>query len=56
MKENAEMVLRYGYAWREKVADEVHFVWATLPWYKRTFWTLRGKKPADRTTLIKELQ
>lgn len=50
-----EMTLRHGYAWREKTADEILRVWAALPWYKRVFWTLRGKKPGSREELIQQL-
>ena len=55
MTENTEMALRLGYAWREKAANEILAQWHALPWYKRAYWTLRGKKPADHATLVKNL-
>jgi hypothetical protein len=55
MSENYEMVLRYGFDWRAKVADMILAEWRALPWYKRAYWKLRGKAPADRETLIGSL-
>lgn len=35
------MFLQYGYAWRAKVMAR----WRELPWWKRAYWTMRGKHP-----------
>lgn len=55
----AELNIRYGYAWRAKVAeqaDDILAVWGRLSPWKRTVARLRGQSPGTREELIARIE
>ena len=52
---NTRMVLLHGYDWEAKLIRTVRLAWASLPWYKRLYWRLRGEAPGTDEEIIERV-